>query len=141
MSRLTLDMTTETPPSTALFVNFDDEFATKIDMSPIHAGGVERQRHITFSIDRDQSTAAAALFSFLNFLERVPPFLREEIFLIDKLYSVFLREDFGTFAIHHDVSRFFHDQPRQAHWVLNVLQTRDRAGLERISVHDGRVQF
>src|SRR5437879_13794028 len=86
-------------------------------------------------------TSAAALFSFLNFLERVPPFLREEIFLIDKLYSVFLREDFGTFAIHHDVSRFFHDQPRQAHWVLNVLQTRDRAGLERISVHDGRVQF
>ena len=30
-------------------------------------------------------TDAAASFSFLNFLERVPSFLREEIFLIDKL--------------------------------------------------------
>ncbi len=66
MSRLTLDMTTERAASTALFVNFDDEFAIKIDMSPVHAGGVERQRHITFSIDRDQSAATAELCDFIE---------------------------------------------------------------------------
>src|SRR6266699_6886625 len=67
MSRLTLDMKTETGVSTALFVNFDDGFAVKIDISPVHAGGVERQRHITFSIDRDQSAAAAELCDFIDY--------------------------------------------------------------------------
>ena len=62
-------------------------------------------------------------------------------FLVDQLDAVFFGERFRAFAIHHDVSRFFHDQARESYRVLDVLQRADRARFQRLPIHDRRVQL
>src|SRR5262249_48030563 len=82
------------------------------------------------------STAGATFFSALDLLQRVPTLLGKKIFLVHQFNPVLLREDFCTFAIYHDVSGFLHHQPGKADGIFDVLQRSDRAGGERLSVHD-----
>ena len=86
-------------------------------------------------------TARAFLFSRFDFLQSVPSLLREKIFLVHQFDSVLLGKRFRAFAIYHHMSRFLHDQPREADRILHMLQNSDGSGGKRSPVHDGCIHF
>src|SRR6266404_3139137 len=93
----------------------------------------------------------AAFLGFLNFLERIPAFLREKVFLVpQELDTVLLGKSLRSFTRHEkrtDTGRFqsvlgfHHEETRETDWIADVTQVRDRTGFERFAVHDGSVEL
>ncbi len=119
--------------------------------------GRSRCGQVTLLIQRDRSdgavsiligdqkafpvTARAILFGSLHLPQSVPAFLCKKIFLVHQFDPVFRRERFRPRAIEHDMRRFFHYQPGEVDRIFYMLHTANCAGLQCLSVHNGRVHL
>src|ERR1051325_7314834 len=97
---------------------------------------VERRR-LPFDL---RALRRGALLGLLRLLQLLPTLFRLEILRVDKLDALLLREGFGPLARHHDVRRLLHHEAREQDRILDPLQPRDRASLERAAVHDRGVE-
>ena len=116
----------------------------------IERNRADRTMSILVRDDKFLFACSAAFFSLLNFLERIPAFLREKIFLVDQRNAVFLGKGFSAFTRHqertntrrfHGLLGFFHEHPREADRITNVPQICHCPCFERFAIHDCRVQF
>ena len=79
--------------------------------------------------------------SGFHLLQRLPAFIGEKIFLVDERDTLLLPEGFRSVASKQHVRRFFHDQARELDRIANVFHVRDRAGLERLALHDRGIEL
>src|SRR4029453_15505717 len=86
-------------------------------------------------------TARAILFRSLNLLQGIPALLRKEVFLLHEFHSIRFRECFRTRTVEHYVRCFFHPQPRESDRIFYVLPAYNFAGLQCLSIHDGRIHL
>src|SRR5438045_2371876 len=93
----------------------------------------------------DETTCARAAGTMfvrsLNLLQGIPSVLGKEIFLVHQFNPVCLRERYRPRATEHDVRRFFHYQPGEADRTFYMLDAANRAGLQCLSIHDGRIHL
>src|ERR1043165_544452 len=74
-------------------------------------------------------------------LELLPALLRVEIFRVNQRDALRDGERLRALADQHPVRRLLHHQPREQDRILDPLPPRDRAGHERLAVHDCGVKL